>query len=206
MAARLLAELDADAGEQLRRALATEVTVEQRFRILEVIDTVTRDVRAELAHSLGDASPKLRRAAFRLFERLRDDSLIDIILPLVRDDEPTVAKGAIRSLAHLRSAAAVDAIVSILEETEEPKVAIACCQALGELGQASAIDTLARVLKERRHLSLRRRWDEQVRATAALALKQISDPRAAQVLSRYAKDRQTRVRQIAESPGPQDVD
>ncbi|UCC48160.1 MAG: HEAT repeat domain-containing protein, partial [Gemmatimonadota bacterium] len=206
MAARLLAELDADAGEQLRRALATEVTVEQRFRILEVIDTVTRDVRDELAHSLGDASPKLRRAAFRLFERLRDDSLIDIILPLVRDDEPTVAKGAIRSLAHLRSATAVDAIVSILEETEEPKVAIACCQALGELGQASAIDTLARVLKQRRHLSFRRRWDEQVRATAALALKQISDPRAAQVLSRYAKDRQTRVRQIAESPGPQDVD
>jgi len=201
LAARLLSELGAGAGPQLKRALATEVTVEQRFRILEVIDTVTRNVRDELAHSLGDASPKLRRAAFRLFERLRDDSLIDIILPLVSDEEPTVSKGAIRSLAHLRSAAAVDAVVAILEETEEPKVAIACCQALGELGQASAIDALATVLKQRRGLLLRRRWDEQVRATAALALKQIADPEAAQILSRYAKDRQTRVRQIAESSG-----
>ncbi len=205
LVARLLSELGPGAGRQLKRALATEVTVEQRFRILEVIDTVTRNVRDELAHSLGDASPKLRRAAFRLFERLRDDSLIDIILPLVSDEEPTVSKGAIRSLAHLRSAAAVDAIVEILEETEEPKVAIACCQALGELGQASGIDALATVLKERRGLLLRRRWDEQVRATAALALKQIADPEAAHILSRYAKDRHTRVRQIAESSGRQEA-
>jgi HEAT repeat protein len=199
MVARLLLEIGPEAGEQLKRAMVTEVTVEQRFRILEVIDTVTRDLRKELAYSFGDASPKIRRAAFRLFERLHNDNLIDVILPLTRDKEPSIAKGAIRSVAHLRSAAAVEVLSTLLDETEDPRAAIACCQALGELGQASGIDALSRVLKKRKGLLLRRRWDEQTRATAALALTQIPDPRAAEVVSRYKKDRHTRVRQIAAS-------
>jgi diguanylate cyclase (GGDEF)-like protein len=200
MAARLLAEMGPDAGEQMKRAVVTEVTVEQRFRILEVIDTVTRDLRKELAYSLGDASPKIRRAAFRLFERLHTDSLIDVILPLARAEEVSVAKGAIRSLAHLKSAAAMEELALILEDTEDARVAIACCQALGDIGQPACIDPLARVLKQRRGLIIRkRRWDEQTRATAALALKQIRDRRASDVLSSFAKDRHARVRQVAGS-------
>jgi HEAT repeat protein len=184
----------------MKRAVVTEVTVEQRFRILEVIDTVTRDLRRELAYSFGDASPKIRRAAFRLFERLHTDSLIDVILPLARAEEVSVAKGAIRSLAHLRSAAAIEELTGILEETEDSRIAIACCQALGDLGQPACIDPLARVLKQRKGLIIRRRrWDEQTRATAALALKQIPDRRASDILSDFAKDRHTRVRQVAGS-------
>ncbi len=198
MAARLLAETGPEAGDLLKREVVTEVTVEQRFRVLEIIDTVTRDLRKELAYSFGDASPKIRRAAFRLFERLHSDALIDVILPLTEVEEPSIVKGAIRSLAHLKSAAAVEALVGILEETEDPKMAVVCCQALGEIGQPSCIDALARVLSKRTGLFRRRRWDEQTRATAALALKQIDHHRAADTLSRYAKDKHRRVRQAAE--------
>ena len=201
LAASLLAEAGPEAEPQVKRAMLTEVTVEQRFRILEVIDTVTTDLRDELSFSFGDSSAKIRRAAFRLFERLRDDSLIDIMVPLARDPDSAVSKGAIRSLAHMRSATAVDALVSILNETDDAKVAIACCQALGELGHTSAIDTLSNVLAQRK-LSLRRwRWVEQVRVTAALALKQISQPRAAEILSAYTEDTDARVRQLA-TPAP----
>jgi diguanylate cyclase (GGDEF)-like protein len=200
LAASLLAELGPGAAEQIKRALATEVTVEQRFRILEVIDTVTHDLRSELAYALGDSSAKIRRAAFRLFERLHRDDLIDTILPLAREEEASVARGAIRSLAHLRSAAALEALISIIDETEDPRVAIACCQALGELGQAPAIAALARVLGQRKPPFLRRRWDDQVRATAALALRQMADPKAAAVLRRHAKDGSARVRQICAAP------
>ncbi len=162
-----------------------------------MIDTVTKDVRAELAYSFGDSSAKIRRAAFRLFERLHDDRLIEIIAPLARDPDSSVAKGAIRSLAHLRSSAAVDALVSTLDGTDDAKVAIACCQALGELRHASAIEALARVLASRKLLLFRPRWSQQVRATAAIALRQISHPQAAEVLARYANDRDTAVRQLA---------
>ncbi len=112
----------------------------------------------------------------------------------------SVAKGAIRSLAHLKSAAAIEELAAILEETEDARIAIACCQALGDIGQPACIDPLARVLKQRRGLIIRRRrWDEQTRATAALALKQIPDRRASNILANFAKDRHARVRQVASS-------
>ncbi len=199
LAASLLAEMGPQAGNQLKRALATEVVVEQRFRILEVIDTVTRDLRDELAYCLGDSSPKIRRAAFRLFERLHEDSYIELILPLARHEDLGVAKGAIRSLAHLRSAAAVDAIVAVLEETEDPKRALPCCQALGEVGHSAAIEHLEKVLAARKFPFFVRRWDEETRAAAAMALKQISHPRSAEVLSNYDNESAIRVRQLAES-------
>ncbi|HSG82292.1 MAG TPA: HEAT repeat domain-containing protein, partial [Gemmatimonadota bacterium] len=174
MAAALLAEQGHEGGVLIKRALATEVTVEQRFRILEVIDTVTGDLRDELTYCFGDSSAKIRRAAFRLFERLHQDDLIDTILPLAQEEDAAVAKGAIRSLAHLRSAAAIQALTDILDQTEDNRVAIACCQALGELGSAAGVEPLAKVLGRRK--LFRRHWDPQVRATAAMALRQINDP------------------------------
>jgi len=197
LAASLLAETGPEAGPQLKRAMVTEVTVEQRFRILEVIDTVTTDLRDELTYSFGDSSAKIRRAAFRLFERLHDDKLADIMVPLVRDPDSSVAKGAIRSLAQLKSAPAVEALVSILDKTDDSKVAIACCQALGEIGHVSAIDALSGVLAQKKIALRRWRWEEQVRVTAAMALKQISQPRAAEILSAYTEDTDARVRQLA---------
>ncbi len=203
LAASLLAEAGPEAGPQIKRAMVTEVTVEQRFRVLEVIDTVTKDLRDELTYSFGDSSAKIRRAAFRLFERLHDDSLTEIIVPLARDPDAAVAKGAIRSLAHLRSAAAVEALVSILDETDDAKTAIACCQALGELRHASGIDALSKVLAQKKLLLRRWRWAEQVRATATMALRQISHPRAAEILAAYANDTDTRVRQLAAPSAPE---
>jgi hypothetical protein len=197
MAAGLLAELGPGAGEHIRRSLITEVTVEQRFRILEVIDIVTRDLRNELAYALGDVSPKIRRAAFRLFERLQDDSLISLVAPLARDEDQAIAKGAIRSLANLHSPKAVLALISVLEETKEPKVATACCQALGELGHPGAIDSLANVLSQRKPPFFRKKWSEQVRLTAILALKQIDHPRVATLIARYTDDADPRVRLAA---------
>jgi diguanylate cyclase (GGDEF)-like protein len=206
MGASLLAEMGPEASRQIKRAVVTEVTVEQRFRVLEVIDTVTHDLREELAYSFGDASAKIRRAAFRLFERLHNDDFIEIIIPLAGSDEASVAKGAIRSIAHLHSAAAVNALAELLEVTEESRTAIACCQALGEIGHEVCIGPLEAVLSRRKHPSFRRHWDEQVRATAAIALRQIPDAKAAKVLSRYAKDKHTRVRQLAQSPAPKAQD
>ncbi len=87
----------------------------------------------------------------------------------------------------------------MLEETEDPKIAVACCQALGEIGQAACVEALGRVLSQRKGLLLRRRWDEQTRATAAFALRQIDHPKALKLLSRFAKDRQRRVRQAAQA-------
>jgi diguanylate cyclase (GGDEF)-like protein len=199
LAANLLAEMGAPAVKEIKRALALEVTVEQRFHILEVIDAVTDDLRDELTYCLGDVNPKIRRAAFRLAERLNDDDLIEILIPFVRDEDPNVAKGTIRSLANLHSPLAVQAVVSILDTTKEPELAVACCQALGQIGDPSAVGPLEKVLAQKSFLIVGRRWDSQVRATAVLALRQIEHPLATGVLTQLVNDRDPIIRQLAKS-------
>ncbi len=206
LAATLLSEMGEGASRRIKKALATEVIVEQRFHILEVIDTITKDLRDELEYSLGDGHSKIRRAALRLFERLHRDELIDLVIPLARDDDPAVAKGAIRSLAHLRSQQAIEALAAVLDETDQPDVAVACCQALGQLEQPAGIEPLTRVLGARKFLFFGRRWNDRVRGTAAMALKQIPHESARKALARYRKDSAARVRQFARSASRQEAD
>jgi len=199
LAAGLLADFGPQAVKQIKRALTLEVTIEQRFHILEVIDTVTQDLRDELTYCLGDVNPKIRRAAFRLAERLNDDDLIGILIPFVRDEDPNVAKGTIRSLANLHSPLAVQAVVSILESTKESEVALACCQALGQIEDPSGVEPLQKVLSQKSFLMRRPRWDGQVRATAVIALRQFEHPGVEKLLQQLANDRDPIIRQLAQS-------
>ena len=153
MAAILLASMGPKAADEIKRALNVGVAVEQRFRILEVIDIVTHELRDELAYSLGDNNAKIRRAAFRLADRLHDDALIEILLPFAASEDPNVIKGTILSLAHLGSASAVEAIAESLDNAKEPELAIACCQALGQVGDPAGVDGLKRVLARRKFAS-----------------------------------------------------
>ena len=198
LAAKLVAEAGPAGAEQIKRALATEVLVDPRTRLLEVIDAVTHDLRDELQHCLLDDSPKVRRAAFQLFERLRQDDLIDVILPLARHSDPWVVRAAIHALMVFHTPGGVHALAAILEGTKQASDAVLCCQALGQSDDAAAIDPLEGVLRARKFLVFGRRWGSEVRATAALALKQIPHPRAAEVLARYARDRDAWVRRLAQ--------
>jgi diguanylate cyclase (GGDEF)-like protein len=197
MAASLLAEMGPAGAAQIKTALNLEVTVEQRFRILEVIDIITHDLMDEVAYSLGDGNPKIRRAAFRLAERLHDDRLIDILAPFAASNDPGVVKGTIRSLAHLRSHPAAVVLAEILVTLRDPELVVACCQALGQIGDPAGIQALANILAEKRFGFLGFRWNDQVRATAALALRQIADPSAATVLRPFMEDRDARIRQLS---------
>ncbi|HYT71278.1 MAG TPA: HEAT repeat domain-containing protein, partial [Gemmatimonadales bacterium] len=198
LAAKLVVAAGPTGAQQIKRALATEVLVDPRARLLEVIDTVTRDLWHELQQCLLDDSPKIRRAAFQLFDRLRQDDLIDLILPLAHHSDPWVVRAAIHALTALRSTAGVRALSSILQATREPSHAVLCCQALGQSDDEAAIEALAHVLRAHKFLLFGRRWRTDVRVAAAMALKQIPRPRAADVLARYAHDLDAWVQQLAQ--------
>jgi diguanylate cyclase (GGDEF)-like protein len=197
LAARLLAETGPQAGEAIQRALVTEVIVEQRARLLEVIDVVTKDLRLEVEQCLRDPNPKVRRAAFQLVERLGQDELVPLVAPYARHTDPAVARGAIRALTSLRSPVAVRALASILDTAKDEGLVAIVCQALGLSEQATAIEALARVLGQRKVLFFGRRWGADARRTAALALRQIPHPSAAEALARYVKDSDPEVQQVA---------
>ncbi|MCH7825015.1 MAG: HEAT repeat domain-containing protein [Acidobacteria bacterium] len=206
MAASLLAEMGSASAAQIKTALNFEVTVEQRFHILEVIDIVTQDLRDEVAYCIGDNNPKIRRAAFRLAERLDDVGLIPILAPFAASNDPGVVKGTIRSLAHLRSRAAAVALAEIVETLRDPELVVACCQALGQIGDPVGINALGAILAEKRFGFFGYRWEDQVRATAALALRQIVDPSAAVVLQPFMEDRDARIRQLSRGANAQSAE
>jgi hypothetical protein len=78
-----------------------------------------------------------------------------------------------------------------------PEIAVACSQALGWIKHDSSVTVLARVLRERRLLGFGRRWPDQVRATAALALYHLDHPSATRTLLRFTRDRDPRIRRLA---------
>jgi len=204
LSAGILADMGPGAIRAIKRSLTLEVIVEQRFHILEVIDTITLDLRDELTYCLGDTNPKIRRAAFRLAERVGDDDLIEVLIPFVRDEDTNVAKGTIRSLVKLRTPTAVAAVVSILDSTKEPELAVACCQALGQIANPAGIEALRNVVSPKGFFGFGKGWTGQVRATAVLALRQIEDPRVAGILDQLAKDKDPIIRQLAHSGNSED--
>ena len=94
----------------------------------------------------------------------------------------------------MRSSAAAVALAEIVETLRDPELVVACCQALGQIGDPAGIDALGAILAEKRFGFLGFRWEDQVPATAALALRQIVFPGAAFLLPPVLVDRDARVR------------
>ena len=205
MAARVLADLGPRAASQLKRELLGEVSAEQRFRIVEVLDVVTRRVKTELTFCLGDSSAKIRNATYQLAERIGDPAFVDVVAPFARHQDPPVALGAIRCLSRLGTDAATSALVDALETAPDPDRAVACAQALGMIGSPIAIEALSGLLASKRGWLGRRRRDDHVRVAAAAALSQIQGGEAEQVLARLQDDPDPQVRQMAVVPETEDL-
>ena len=199
IASYLLRELGSEAAAILKRELVLEGFSQERVRILEVIDGVTHDLETELAYALGDENPKVRRAAFHLAERLNDTRVTSLLFDYASHEDLQIAVFAIKSLAKLRPAGAVDILLSQLESSKEIARLLACCRALGQIADPAAIEPLAKIMAPGSFLSLRKKRSSSVRAAAAFALAQIPDPRVVEILAPYADDRDPKVRQIARS-------
>jgi hypothetical protein len=199
IASYLLSELGSEAAAILKRELVLEGLSQQRVRILEVIDGVTRDLKTELAYALGDENPKVRRAAFHLAERLNETTVTSLLFDYVSHENLQIAVFAIKSLGKLRPAGAVDILLSQLESSKEIERLLACCRALGQIADPAAIEPLAKIMAPGSFLSLRKKRSSSVRAAAAFALAQIPGPRVVEILAPYADDRDPKVRQVARS-------
>ena len=199
IASYLLKSLGPEAAKLLKRELVLEGFHKERVRILEVIDGVTQDLKTELAYTLGDDNPKVRRTAFHLAERLNDAQATSLLFDYANHEDPKMAIIAIKSLGKIKPAGTVDFLLSLLESSKEVERLIACCRALGQLADPAAIEPLAKILSPGSILSLRKRRSSAIRAAAAYALAQIPHTRVSEVLAPYADDRDPRVRQIARS-------
>ena len=197
IASHLLGNLGPEATKILRRELILEGYARERVRILDVIDNVTQNLKTELAFALGDESPEVRQAAFRLAERLNNEDVTSLLLDYANQEDQSMAVFAIKSLGKLKRTGVVEALVSMMDSTQDSERLIACCRVLGQIADPASIESLANIITPGGFFSFRKRKNALVRATAAFALTQIDHPKVAEVLALYVEDRDPRVRQIA---------
>ena len=199
LAASLLSEQGYEAAKRMKREFMLESTAQERLQILDVIDSVTRDVKAELIHALDDDHAEVRAKGFRLAQRLNTDDVESILLQRAGSMKGEVAAEAIKCLGSVRPKAALDKIESLMKTAKDKERLVACCQTLGQIGDPRGIDLLERVLSIQSFLSRRKKNASPIRVAATVALSFIHDPRAAQILEQCTRDRDPQVRQMAAS-------
>ena len=185
IACHLLSERGEETAALLKRELVLEGFAQQRVRILEVIDMITKDLRKELAYVLEDESSRVRRAPDAVTGRL------------CKPQNSTIAIAAIKSLGKIKPAGAAGVLVALLDSAKETDRVVAACRALGQIADPASVDPLAKVIAPIGLFSFRKAKNPLVRATAAFALAQISDPRVTEILTTHLKDSDWRIRQTA---------
>jgi HEAT repeat protein len=197
IAAILLQRLGPKAVDRLKHFLVLEISSKERARILEIIDTLTSDLKTELFHALGDEDAKVRQAAYRVVERLEDSQVVEWLQEFLQSPKPALAASAVKCLGNLRPPNIEAELIALLNATADDQLRIACCRALGQIAKPLSIDSLHQLLMPKRSFIFRKNEDSQVRAAAAFALGQIPHPKAAASLVRFVDDRDPRVREIA---------
>jgi diguanylate cyclase (GGDEF)-like protein len=197
IAAILLEKLGPKAIERLKHLLVLEISPEERARILEIIDTLTSDLKIELFHALGDEDANVRRAAYRVVERLEDSQVIEWLQEFMQSGKPALAASAVKCLGKLKTPNLEADLIGLLNSTDSDDLRIACCRALGQIAKPMCVDSLLKLLLPKRSLIFRKNQNSQLRAAAAFAMGQISHPKAAESLARFVEDGDPRVREIA---------
>jgi HEAT repeat protein len=199
IAAHLMKKQGTAAVNRLKRMLVLEITPEERLRILDIIDTLTTDLKSELVYALGDGDPRVQVAAVQLAERLNDNQTIEMLLDLVKNGEANLAVSSVKCLAKLNPPKTDEALSTLLGTTRDEELSLACCQALGQIASPSSIEPLSNILDPKGFFFLRKKRSPQVRAAAAFALGQISHPQVPQVLAPLINDGDPRVQEIVKS-------
>ncbi len=129
-----------------------------------------------VANFLGEATPPaLRRAAIAALGRMGAMSAVDRLVPLILGD-PAEAAAALTALTEIRSAAARDSALVVLDHDLEPEVQIAAVRYLAELGALEILPVLRR---------LARHDDAEIRLASSTASRALKAERSRDAAERF---------------------
>jgi HEAT repeat protein len=129
-----------------------------------------------VAGYIGETAPaELRRAAIAALGRMGAMTVVDRLVPLVLGD-PTEAAAALTALTEIRSPAARDAALVVLDQDLEAEVQIAAVRYLSELGALEVLPMLRR---------LARHDDAEIRIASSMASRALKAERSRDAGERF---------------------
>lgn len=132
-----------------------------------------------LRSALADSDESVASTAFQSLKRLSRDSLAEHLITLSRDKNPLMRSRAVRWLASVDRARAIEPLIAALRDVDI-SVRAQAATGLGELKarDSRVIDSLVALLKDSREERMPNGWLTSPRAMAAHSLGLIGDPRA----------------------------
>ncbi|MCF8110972.1 MAG: diguanylate cyclase [Desulfobacteraceae bacterium] len=195
LAAELLGRMDRQAVDQAKQALITETMPEKKSRILEVIDSVTTNLKTELRYTLADANEQVRHAALNLARRLETPETDALLAELSRGNDKDLAAEAINVLGRRNSPSAPDMLTEIISKTKDPDLLAEVCRAMGRIGSSEFVQPLAKILMPGKKFFRFRRYPAKVRIAAAQAICRIPGEHSRIIIKALWRDPDARVRE-----------
>jgi len=198
----LLKKSASQAGERLKRVLMQKSSAEEKIRILEVIEILTRELDKEIGQMLADEDPQVRQATLKLLERINDPKMAEVLVHVANGPKTDLAVEAITCVGKLKPPGIIEDLVNVMSSGKEESRIKACCLALGEIAAKEGIAPLTKVLNHRGFFFSRKKYSNDVRTAAAFALSRMNHPEAREALKPHLNHADPRIRQItAEKTG-----
>lgn len=186
----------------IKSAVMAENRPEYRARMVEVLDVVTKDVMVELADCLSDPADVVRRAGFRLAERLNTPEVAALLMHLAQGEDPDIAAPAITSIGALNIRQAADILIQTAEKSDVRELLVAVCRAMGQMGDPIFAPVLENILLPPKRMFFRKKIDVSVRVAALYAVSRIPDPRVRPLMMALAEDPDPRIREVVKNISP----
>jgi diguanylate cyclase (GGDEF)-like protein len=199
VAAAQIKRLGQEAVERFKAEVVTETTTQRKIRVLEIVDTVTRDVATELAHAVCDNNASVREAGFKLAARIgEDEGVVRALAAGLAGSNLDAAVESADAMGKIGLSGAIPALSSTLLNSLDEKLQVACLTALGRIGHGDGVLALAKVLRKNVWYGTKKKYSADIRALAAYSLMRIGTAAAKAELAGCIKDSEPRVREAAE--------
>ena len=155
-----------DRTEDLVKDLIHEEDWKRMNATAELLKRGPEAVRHLIAKGLSDGNARLRTEAVKMLGRIKDRTAGLPTVQLLKDPDPEVREAVTEAVGHVADAAALRALVQLLEDEATRDVA---SEVLGRLKDPAAMEPLVAMMKSQ---------DPMARRMAAEALEQLADPRS----------------------------
>ncbi|MBA2881014.1 diguanylate cyclase (GGDEF)-like protein [Desulfosalsimonas propionicica] len=197
LAARLLANFGQAGADRLKSALINETREDAKIKILEIIDGVTTELSTELRCTMADANQHVRRAAFRLIQKIDKPETTTLLGELAGSRDSELAAEAINHLGTRKSARAAGILGELAEKKNDPELLCAVCRAMGQHASDRFLPSLEKILFSQGRVFKKRLYPTRVRIAAAYAVSRTPGSRARQIIDALKNDKDPRVREAA---------